>query len=133
MKHTLQGNRVLIKLERFQEETSSGNKNLINPLYVDGATDGGKPVSMLNDFPLAPMGTVMQIAKGAEKTMEENKMEYKEGDRVTIQPHSLHKSNYFYVNPNKKVIDITDEGERHVAIHPINITWPAESAKKRPE
>ena len=117
MKHILQGQRVKIKLEEFSRPKSG----LIELAYVDGVTDGGKPISQIDEFPLAPVGEVIDIAKGAQKVMEEMHMDYKVGDRVYVQPHSMHKNSYFYADPTKKVIYITDEEERHIYIHPTNI------------
>lgn len=118
MKHTIQGNRILVKLDEFQKTEKGG---IINPLYVDGISDGGRPVSQIDEFPLAPVGTIVQISKGALKTIQDLELDIAEGDRISIQPHSMHKANYFYMNPRKKVIDITDEDERHVSISPANI------------
>ena len=118
MKQRLLGNRVGIKLEEY----STPDSGIINPLYVQGTTDGGKPVSMLDDFPLAPIGTVVEIAAGAKENLSNLGMgELKVGDKVTIQRHAISFGNYWFQNPQYKVVDITDEDERHIAINPINI------------
>jgi len=119
MKHKLQGNRIAIRLENYKSDEQIGGLRI--PLYVEGVTDGGQARAQINEFPLAPVGIVEEIAPGAVKTIEDLVLEIKVGDRVSIQPHSLTRGNYYYMNPDEKVIDITDDDERRVAVHPANI------------
>jgi len=83
--HKIVGSRgVLIKLDAYTSPIEIDEDGIYTPLYENYETDGGRPASKFRIEEYSPIGTILQISEKAQELLQEEKMDLKVGDRVTI-------------------------------------------------
>ena len=107
---------ILVQLFELKDEKVS-DAGIITQAFVNGETDGGRPVSRRSDEMYQPKGEIVQLSNQVTKWLEENEVDLKVGDTVLIQPGSKHRNNWFIENPETG----TEEFTGLVKLHPNNI------------
>lgn len=113
--HKIFGHRgILIKLYEYEEEFSTNEAGIITPLYEAYETDGGRPDAKLRTDKFSAVGKIVQISKAAQDLLNQEEMDLKIGDVISIHKAYLSGANEFLVNkdtPNQKF-------EGYLLIHP---------------
>lgn len=94
--HEIVGSKgILIKLFPYPTDSTINSAGIIVPLYENYESDGGRPASRITTENFSNIGEVIQISSKAQQYLEEEKMDIKVGDIVSIGREHKHPSNQF--------------------------------------
>ena len=109
---------VLVKLFKFEEVTKT-KSGLVDPLFEQYHTEGGKFASKLSDAKYQSRGVVVKISPSAQKYIDEawagEKLSI--GDISLVSPTSVNRSEEFLINRELPVTG--DKG--FIMVHPNSI------------
>lgn len=106
---------VLIRLLPYRSETTTTAEGIIIPLYENYETEGGRPASRIkSEDKYSTIGEVLQISDKAQLILNEEKMDIKVGDYISIPLVHKHPSNQFLLSKN----DSVSEFEGYLTIYP---------------
>lgn len=109
---------VLVKLFKFEEVTTT-KSGLVDPLFEEYHTEGGKFASKLSDAKYQSRGVVVKISPSAQKYIDEawagEKLQI--GDIILVSPTSVNRSEEFLINRELPVTG--DKG--FIMVHPNSI------------
>ena len=109
---------VLVKLFQFEEVTTT-KSGLVDPLFEQYHTEGGKFASKLSDAKYQSRGVVVKISPSATKYIDEAwaGITLSPGDVILVSPASVTRSEEFLINRELPVTG--DKG--FIMIHPNSI------------
>lgn len=98
---------VLVQLHPFDEATTKTTSGLIVPKFKDYETDGGRWAAKMDVEKFSLVGTIVQLSEKCKEIMEQEKMDYKEGDVVAVKATAKQTYNWFITDKNTPVADWT--------------------------
>lgn len=99
-KHEIVGSRVLVLLDKFQEEMTTKN-GVIIPTYENYQSDADRPQSRVKSEIFSTIGTVLQIPAKAREEMDKNGYENVQvGSKVVLAPNTKNENTMF--SPNRE-------------------------------
>jgi len=90
----LVGDMLLIRCFYYPVDMSMTENGVMQPVYKTMATDGGKPVANMQDYPFQDRGVVINVGVGA------NSANFKVGDIVWISNRSARMHDFFLNKEN---------------------------------
>ena len=108
---------ILIKLEEFEEKIQKNEAGVIQPLFENYETDGGKWDSKIRIDNYSSIGKVLQISSKAQDLLTEEQMDIKIGDKIAIYLSHKNPANQFLVDRSKPV----EEFQGYMTIAPAMI------------
>lgn len=109
---------VLVKLFEFEEVTKT-KSGLIDPLFEQYHTEGGKYASKLSDKKYQSRGVVVKISPSAQKYIQDSwaGVELNIGDVIMVSPASVSRTEEFIIDRELPVAG--DKG--FIMVHPNSI------------